>query len=504
VAQSINTNVAALSAQRYLNRNQADLTTAMNRLSSGLRINSARDDAAGMTLAERMTTQIRGLNVASRNANDAIALAQTAEAAMGSVASALQRIRELAVQSANASYSDTDRSTMNREARELIEEIKRVSTNTAFNGVNLLDGSFQDQQFQIGANSGQTLNLPALADARVTSLGRSAISLNGVTGSLLGEAGAAGATAAAGSNGMDAATNLVFTNPEGSSSPITWAAGASAKEIAAAINLKANSLGITATATNSATIGGFSATGAMSLVLNGTTVNATLASTSDLTPLADAINGAATGVTAVFANPPAKDQLKLTAADGSDIRIENLTNATAAMTMDVTGSKTGATAVTLDANVTTPAAASTTDSTIIPGTLEVESSKGALKWSGGVVDAFGTGNVSGIAGLNTISTVDLGSMTGAVSAIKVVDAALDQLSSARGTLGAVQSRLEMLIANVDVVSENITTARGRLVDADFAKETAALARVQILQQAGTAMLAQANALPQQVLQLLKG
>jgi flagellin len=494
VAQSINTNVAALSAQRYLNRNQADMTTAINRLSSGLRINSAKDDAAGMTLAERMTTQIRGLNVASRNANDAIALAQTAEAAMGSVASALQRIRELAVQSANASYSDSDRATMNKEARELIEEVKRVSNNTAFNGVNLLDGSFQGQ-FQIGANSGQTLNLPALADARVTSLGRSAVSLNGVAGSLLGEAGAPAATAAEGGNGMDAATNLVFTNPEGVSSPITWAAGASADEIAAAINLKANSLGITATATNSATIGGFTAAGPMSLVLNGTTVNTTLVSTSDLTPLADAINGAATGVTAVFANPPAKDQLKLTASDGSDIRIQDFTNA--ASTMTVTGSKTGATSVPLTSG-------STTDSTIVPGTLEIESTKGALSWTGGVVDAFGTGNVTGIAGLNTISTVDLGSMTGAVSAIKVVDAALDQLSSARGTLGAVQSRLEMLIANVDVVSENITTARGRLVDADFAKETAALARVQILQQAGTAMLAQANAIPQQVLQLLKG
>ena len=494
MAQSINTNVAALSAQRYLNRNQADLTTAMNRLSSGLRINSAKDDAAGMTLAERMTTQIRGLNVASRNANDAIALAQTAEAAMGSVASALQRIRELSVQSANASYSDSDRATMNKEARELIEEIKRVSTNTAFNGVNLLDGSFQDQQFQIGANSGQTLNLPALADARVTSLGRSAVSLNGVAGSLLGEAAAASATAAAGSNGMDAATALVFTNPEGSTSPITWAAGASAKDIAAAINLKANSLGITATATNSATIGSFSATGAMSLSLNGTTVNATLTSTSDLTALADAINGSATGVTAAFANPPAKDQLKLTAADGSDIRIENFTNG--ASTMTVTGSKSGAAAVTLTAGGN--------DSTIVPGTLEVESTKGALSWAGGVVDAFGTGNVTGIAGLNTVSTVDLGSMTGAVAAIKVMDAALDQLSNARGNLGAVQSRLEMLISNVDVVSENITTARGRLVDADFAKETAALARVQILQQAGTAMLAQANAIPQQVLQLLKG
>jgi flagellin len=501
VAQSINTNVAALSAQRYLNRNQADLTTAINRLSSGLRINSAKDDAAGMTLAERMTTQIRGLNVASRNANDAIALAQTAEAAMGSVASALQRIRELAVQSANASYSDSDRATMNREARELIEEIKRVSTNTAFNGVNLLDGSFQDQQFQIGANSGQTLNLPSLADARVTSLGRSAVALDGsAAGSLLGDAAAPATAAAAGSNGVDAVTSLTFTNPEGTSSPISWATGASAKAIATAINLKANSLGITATATNSATIGAFSTTGSMSLSLNGTTVSATLISTSDLTPLADAINGANTGVTAVFALPPAKDKLLLTAADGTDIRIENFLNGTSTMTVE--GSRSGANVRTLTSGGN--------DSTIVPGTLEVVSTKGALSWAGAVgetaaiEEAFGTGRASGIAGLNTISTLDLGSMTGAVSAIKVVDAALDQLSNARGTLGAVQSRLEMLIANVDVVSENITTARGRLVDADFAKETAALARVQILQQAGTAMLAQANALPQQVLQLLKG
>ncbi|MFY7913740.1 MAG: flagellin hook IN motif-containing protein, partial [Rubrivivax sp.] len=335
MAQSINTNVAALSAQRYLNRNQADLTTAINRLSSGLRINSAKDDAAGMTLAERMTTQIRGLNVASRNANDAIALAQTAEAAMGSVASALQRIRELAVQSANASYSDSDRATMNREARELIEEIKRVSTNTAFNGVNLLDGSFQDQQFQIGANSGQTLNLPSLADARVTSLGRSAVALDGsAAGSLLGDAAAPATAAAAGSNGVDAVTSLTFTNPEGTSSPISWATGASAKAIATAINLKANSLGITATATNSATIGAFSTTGSMSLSLNGTTVSATLISTSDLTPLADAINGANTGVTAVFALPPAKDKLLLTAADGTDIRIDNFLNRTSTMTVE--------------------------------------------------------------------------------------------------------------------------------------------------------------------------
>jgi flagellin len=228
------------------------------------------------------------------------------------------------------------------------------------------------------------------------------------------------------------------------------------------------------------------------MVINGTTLSVNLLSTSDLTPLADAINGAATGVTAVFASPPAKDKLLLTAADGSNIGIGDFSNGT----MTVTGSKSGAASITLNSTGN--------DSTVVPGTLEVVSTKGALSWTGGEATVFGTTSTAASAGLNTVSTVDLGSMTGAVSAIKVMDAALDQLSSARGNLGAVQSRLEMLIANVDVVSENITTARGRLVDADFAKETAALARVQILQQAGTAMLAQANAIPQQVLQLLKG
>jgi len=495
MAQSINTNLTALGVQRYLNGSQSSITNAMTRLSSGLRINSAKDDAAGLIIGERMTAQIRGLNVASRNANDAISLVQTAESSLANVASALQRIRELAVQAANASNSDSDRATLNKEAQELIDEVKRISQNTAFNGVNLLDGSFKTQRFQVGANAGQALDIPTLADARITSLGRSAVMLDGAAaGSLLGSAKAASADAAVGTNGILAETDLILTNTAGSSPAISWSAGASAKAIAEAINAKANPNGVTATATNSAIVGGLSATGAMSLKLNGTTVSANLTSTSDLTPLADALNGAATGVTAVFANPPAKNQLKLTAADGEDIRLEDFLNGTATMT--VTGSKTGATAQTLTSGGT--------DSTIVTGSVEVVSTKGALTWTGGSEDTFGTANAAGSVALNTLSTVDIGTITSSTSAIKVIDAALDQVSNARGDLGAKQNRLEMLVANVDVVSETITAARGRLMDADFAKETAALSRAQILQQAGTAMLAQANALPQQVLQLLKG
>lgn len=495
MAQSINTNLSALGVQRYLNGSQSSITNAMTRLSSGLRINSAKDDAAGLIIGERMTAQIRGLSVASRNANDAISLVQTAESSLANVASALQRIRELAVQAANASNSNSDRATLNKEALELIDEVKRIGESTAFNGVKLLDGSFQNQRFQVGANSGQALDIPSLADARITSLGRSATALDGTAaGSVLGQAGTPAATAAAGSNGILAETDLILTNAQGSSPAISWSAGATAKDVAAAINAQAGSIGIAATATNSATVGDFSATGAMSLKLNGTTVNATLASTSDLTPLADAINGAATGVTAVFANPPAKNQLKLTAADGADIRIEDFLNGTSTMT--VKGAATGASTQTLTSGGN--------DSTIVAGTVEVVSTKGALNWTGGNADIFGTGNASGSAALNTLSSVDIGTMTTASSAIKVVDAALDQVSNARGDLGAKQNRMEMLISNVEAVGENITAARGRLMDADFAKETAALSRAQILQQAGTAMLAQANAIPQQVLQLLKG
>ena len=485
---SINTNLTALGVQRYLNGSQSSVTTAMTRLSSGMRINSAKDDAAGLIIGERMTAQVRGLNVASRNANDAISLVQTAESSLANVASALQRIRELSVQAANASNSDGDRATLNKEAQELVDEVKRISQNTAFNGVNLLDGSFQNQKIQVGANAGQSLDITSIADARVTSLGRSAKSL---TSAVLGEAKAPSAGTAA-ANAILAETSLVLTNTAGASPAISWSAGSSAKAIAAAINGQAGSLGISATATNSATIGGFTAAGPMSLKLNGTTINATLGSTSDLTALADAINGAATGVTAAFANPPAKGALKLTAADGSDIKLEAFTNG--ASTMTVTGSK-GASPQTLTSGGT--------NSTIVSGTLEVVSSKGALSWAGATnTDVFNA--ASGSVALNTVSSLDISSLTGASDALKVIDTALDQVSNARGDLGAKQNRLEMLISNVDVVGENITAARGRLMDADFAKETAALSRAQILQQAGTAMLAQANALPQQVLQLLKG
>ena len=484
---SINTNLTALGVQRYLNGNQSAVSNAMTRLSTGLRINSAKDDAAGLIIGERMSAQIRGMNVASRNANDAISLVQTAEASLASVTSALQRIRELTVQAANASNTDIDRATLNKEAQELISEVDRISNDTSFNGVKLLNGQFTSQNFQVGANAGQALQIDKIVDSRTTALGASGVKLDGTK---MGVAAAAAPNAPG--NGVAAQTALTLTTSAGTSPAISWSLNASAKDIANAINDEAGPVGVQATATNSATLSALSATGTMSLTVNGTTVSANITNTADLTALADAINGSVAGVTATFANPPAKSGLKLVAADGADLKLEAFTSGTA--TISVQGTAGAAVSLT---------SGGASNSTTVSGSVELTSSKGALTWSG-LTGTTAMSTASGTAALNTVNSLDISTAPGATGALKVIDTALDQVSAARGDLGAKQNRLEMLVANVDVVGENLTAARSRLMDADFAKETATLSRAQILQQAGTAMLAQANALPQQVLQLLKG
>jgi flagellin len=489
VAQSINTNIAALSAQRYLNRSQSDIANAMSRLSSGLRINSAKDDAAGLASAERMTTQVRGLNVASRNTNDAVSLVQTAEGALGNVSSVLQRIRELAVQSANASYSASDRLAINNEAQELIAEVQRLSSDTEFNGVKLLDGSFKTQSFQVGANQGQQLTIDSVTDTRISALGLAKLDLSGTA---MGKAVAAAATLPTSTVG--AATGLTFTTAGGSSQSINWAAPASALDIANAITQDAGASGVRAQAANSATLTGLTAAGAVSMTLNGKAVSATLDTTGDMTALINAINGAGAGVSATFAAPPAKDGILLTSSDGADIKIADFANGTTASArVTVKGPKdTGGVDLT-DGG---------TDSTLITGTVELSSTNGAINWIGAPLSVFATAN--GSTPFESIGTVDLSTDEGSRAALSVIDGALEQINVGRSELGAKQNRMEALISNIDTMSENYLTARGRLMDADFAKETAALSRAQILQQAGTAMLAQANALPQQVLQLLKG
>ena len=378
MAQTINTNISSLNAQRNLNMSQSSLATSMQRLSSGLRLNSAKDDAAGLAIAERMNTQVRGLNVAARNANDGISLAQTAEGALGKVGEMLQRMRELAVQSANATNSTADRAALDAEVQQLKSEVGRVATTTSFNGRKILDGTFTNQSFQVGANSGETITVAAVANAQTNVLGVSTrAALNSVAITSLSQAA------------LTSAANMTVNGTA------IGALGA-----AATVSDRANQL-VTAINTVSGTTG----------------VTAFIDTTSNSIQLNSAAN--------------------ITLAEG-------------------------------------------TTTTAFFGTLTATA-------------AATTG----------ISSVDVLSSGTASQAMATIDTAMDAVNTARGTLGALQSRFENAIGNIQVSAENLAAARGRIVDADFAAETANLSRSQILQQAGTAMVAQANQLPQGVLSLLR-
>ena len=487
MAQTINTNISSLTAQRSSSIVQTQLSTAMARLSSGLRINSAKDDAAGLAISQRFTSQIRGLNQAARNANDGISLAQTAEGALGSTGENLQRIRELAVQSANATNSASDRAALQSEVSQLTAEITRVGGQTEFNGIKLLDGSFASQTFQVGANAGQTISIASITDARATGLGSHAMTLDGtVTGNT--KAAAADLT---GGNTIGAETDLTLTTANGgTSAAFGYAANATAADIATAISTNGSSVGVTATATNSATLGSLVSAGTVSMTLNGSAISAAVTNPTDMTELMAAINGASgsTGVTASFTTAGSKSDLTLTTSDGRDVSILDFNNSGTTKTASFSG-------VTLTGGAAT-------DSSIKTGTVALSSSKGQITSAGANADVFAAAGAN-TSSFSAVANIDISSAAGATSALSVLDNALQQINSVRADLGAVQNRFSSTISTLMTTSENLAASRSRIMDADFAQETAALSRAQVLQQAATAMVAQANQLPQQVLQLLK-
>lgn len=382
MAQSINTNVASLNAQRNLNRSQGLLNQSLERLSTGLRINSAKDDAAGLAISERFTTQIRGINQAVRNASDGISLAQTSESALGELTNNLQRIRELAVQSVNATNSASDRAALNAEVTERVAEVDRIAKQTSFNGVKVLDGSFGTATFQVGANVGETISVSLNTDVTASAIG----TVNTVTGAAY--------------SGADAtAANFVT---------LDFGDGTTADEYG--------------------------------------TVDITAGST--VQEAADQINGANLTGIAAFVN--ASDQLQVL----SDVGDITFTETVAA----------GANTVGLDALVTAKETA---------------------------------------AAATTLAGLGVDTVAGANFAIARIDSALTDVNGLRGNLGAIQNRFESTIINLQTVSENLSASRGRIQDADFAAETAALTKAQILQQAGVAVLSQANAAPQLALSLLQ-
>ena len=610
----INTNIASLNAQRNLTTSQSALATSLQRLSSGLRINSAKDDAAGMAISDRMTSQIRGFNQAARNANDGISLAQTAEGALSEVSNNLQRMRELALQSANATNSSSDRAALDAEVQSLLSEISRVSSTTQFNGLNLLDGSFSAAQFQVGANANQTISV-GVSSATTDTLGSyggtgAAVSTGGFTtanyltinGTQVGTS-ASRATQSPGWSAASAAAKAASINAVSSTTGVTAVAttsvvgaapiagstinagdltinGISLGAIAAqstaagqgqavtsAINTLTSQTGVTATYSTStgaltlassegrdialatgtvagatrllnatgltATVGGTAAVAGTDTLAFGTTaLTGETATINGVTFTFDATVGAntntvvdATHVTVGFVNlaglqtaatAGANLVTAIAAAKANSLTSAALTPISAAgtATVTITDTRAGAAATvgrTLAATLTgVTATQDVTGSDYVAGTL-ANTTGGTLTLNASSSFTL-TGTGSGLAdagfsaltvSLSKLSSTSITTVSGSNTAISVIDAALAQINSQRANLGAIQNRFSSTVANLTTSAENLTGARSRIQDTDFAAETAQLTRNQILQQAGTAMLAQANQLPNTVLTLLR-
>jgi len=506
MAQVINTNINSLIAQNNLNKSQSSLQTSLTRLSSGLRINSAKDDAAGLAISSRFTTQINGLNQASRNASDGISLAQTTEGALDEVTNNLQRIRELAVQSANGTNSASDRAALDAEVQQRLAEIDRTATQTSFNGLNVLDGTYGTSQFQVGANAGQTISVTLSQGVKISQIGQIAT-----------------ATSTAATGVSTAATSGTGTIQVGTAAAVTVgvsvqgaAVGQSAGSAyakAAAINAS-GAAGLSVTAQNNieltaAATAGVAAGDNYSLTINGQAIfaaydqNANGALTTQ--QITDAINGqsANTGVTATLSGA----NLRLSAADGRDINIGQTLGgaATGGLTAGTGGASTVNGVVYNDGAIGTAAQATAyaTNASRNGGTLTFAANDNVVLTGDGTAYGFASANVTIAKDTTTLSSVNVTTITNANNAIRRVDSALQTVSGLRGTLGAIQNRFDSVVATIQSTSQNLTASRSRIQDTDFAAETANLSRSNILQQAGISVLSQANAGPQSVLSLLK-
>ncbi|TYC58062.1 flagellin [Marinobacter sp. BW6] len=497
--QIINTNIASLNAQRNLNASQSDANVALQRLSSGLRINSAKDDAAGLAISERFQSQITGLNMAQRNANDGISLAQTAEGALDEVTNNLQRIRELAVQSANATNSNSDRQALNQEVQQRLEEINRIASQTSFNGLKVLDGTFRTQTFQVGANTGETIGVSGL-DTRGSQIGAvidqtqlfSDLALNpassaafdfaanifsgGVTGEIEIALGSGATTDPIGRIYIEEATSRddfiaqfreqVRNNPD--INGLTIEPFGSGTEFTLGNSLEDGyTLNSTAfsTAFNNQAVSGAS---------NSTTVKEYFEQGNTITFDVD------------VTDPETGDVVSIEVRDATSIN-------DIVAKMNAESNRTGVSA-NLDASNTN----------IIFSSQFSEGFQVDIAGSAGG-ETIGI-SVEGSTEIDALSAdfLDISTREGADRAMIAVDYAIDTINGHRAELGAVQNRFESTIQNLSTTSENLSASQSRIRDADFAAETAELARTQVLQQAGLSVLAQANARPQQVLQLLQG
>jgi flagellin len=584
----VNTNIASINAQRQLSSSGADLDQASERLASGKRINSASDDAAGLAISNRQTSQIRGLDQAIRNANDGISLVQTAEGALDATTNILQRVRELSVQSANGIYSDSDRATLDAEVEQLTSELDRIAETTSFNGQNILDGSLGTLTLQVGAQAGDTIGVDIqgfssgelggasggdivgtaasgtllaginlandssgdeilvngqtignFVGANATSLEGALTTINsnisGVEASAFveGQVGSSTSTGngiLTGDNGID----FTITGQDGSSSIINIENTGSVQEIADKLNAQAGTLltasvgdggnlelaSDTAAGITIADDGDSGGSGTMATALGATgsplTLEASL-SFEAVDPTIEAINitggsaGAAIGlnvrtegdVTGVAAGATASQVYN----DGdivlNGVSIDGFTSgaigtdiAQAADIVTALNKQSGDTGIV----ASTDGAGLLTLNSVDASEISIDfadASASALVTRTGLLETNNSSSRS-----DSVADIDISTQAGATAAIDVVDAALEQINSQRADLGAVNNRLDFTVSNLENVVENTSAARSRIVDADFASETAELSRAQVLQQASQAILAQANARPQQVLSLL--
>ncbi|MGO3422176.1 MAG: flagellin [Pseudoalteromonas distincta] len=521
MALTVNTNVSSLNAQRNLTKSGEGLATSMERLSSGMRINSAKDDAAGLQISNRLTSQINGLAVAQRNANDGISMAQTAEGAMQESTNILQRMRELALQSANGSNSADARAALQKEVSALQSELTRIAETTSFGGQQLLDGTYGSKAFQVGANANETINL-SLSSVAAEDIGSSQINLQSSTTGY-------GATSAAGTDltadvphDIDDQTYTI-TGRGGDAVEVAITAGASAKDAAKAINAVSDTTGVTAQSRTQAKLelGAFPTSdtttdptnpsyGSYSFDLNGKSI--AFVSQNDTTldrdAMVEAINAGTSdhGVSAKIEN----NEFILSSDTGEDINIENFnakngvdsgTDTDASTTLEIT-------TLGYDGAESTPITitsgdGATDDTARIYGAIQLNSST-SFKAEASSVLLAEIDNSELASSVISVDTIDIATQAGSQDALAIIDNAIAMIDDQRADLGAAQNRFSHTISNLANIHENVSASRSRIQDTDFATETAQMTKNQILQQAGTSILSQANQIPQAAISLLGG
>ncbi|WP_226454989.1 flagellin N-terminal helical domain-containing protein [Pseudomonas sp. AF03-9] len=566
MALSVNTNITSLGVQKNLNKASDALSQSMNRLSSGLKINSAKDDAAGMQIANRLNNQVKGLNVAIANANNGVSIAQTAEGAMQESTNTLQRLRELALQAANGDKSDADRVSLQQEFTAKVGELNRIASTTTFGGRNLLDGSFNNVAFQIGANANETISF-GMTDISSTALkgNYKEAAVNGTamtglaataTGSVVGDK--ATVTGGAAATALAAGDAITINGTSITLATGVVAAGSAAGTAAvAAINAQTATTGVTASTTaagivslsssSAITIGATPATGPTALGMTaGTTAaatpttltaagsvsvngnNVTWAANDTIASVVTSLTTAAgTGGSASFTN----GRFQVTSGQGADIKLANNTSGSlsqlglaagttqAKLTADTSISLNGVEVKfkkgdTSDSIVSSINSASTgvKASKNADGTLNLFADKDITVKDGsagtglaalGLTTVAAAGTKSAVTMETSVSDLSILSAASSQQAIQALDDAMQQIDSQRSQLGAVQNRFASTVANLQSISQNSSAAKGRVEDADFASEAAELTKQQTLQQASTAILSQANQLPSSVLKLLQ-